>query len=70
MKKPLHLFDVVALLTDLPDEKISTGQVGTVVEELTEDVHEVAFADAQGRTITSCAVAARNLLKLTHEMAM
>ena len=70
MKKSLHLFDIVALLTDLPDEKISTGQVGTIVEELTEAVYEVEFADAQGRTITTCAVAATNLLKLTHEMAV
>lgn len=70
MTKPLHLFDIVALLIDLPDEKISTGQVGTIVEELTENVFEVEFADAKGRTITSCAVAATNLLKLSHELAL
>lgn len=69
MKRPLQLIDVVALLTDLPDEKLRIGQVGTIVEELTNNVFEVEFADAKGRTLTTCAVEARDLLKLTHELA-
>ncbi len=69
MKKTLYLLDIVALLTDLPDEKLSSGQVGTIVEELGPDVYEVEFADVKGRTITTCAVEAKDLLKLTHELA-
>lgn len=69
MNKALHLLDIVALLTDLPDEKISSGQVGTIVEELADGVYEVEFADAKGRTLTTCAVEAKDLLKLTHELA-
>ena len=69
MDKPLQLLDVVALLTDLPDEKLRIGQVGTIVEELTDDVFEVEFADAKGRTLTTCAVEVKDLLKLTRELA-
>jgi len=33
----LNLLDVVALTADLPVEKLSRGQVGTVVERLDDD---------------------------------
>ncbi len=68
MNRPLKLLDVVALLTDSPDEKLSIGQVGTIVEELADGVFEVEFADTKGRTLTTCAVEAKDLLKLTHEL--
>ena len=65
---PLKLLDIVALLSEIPGEKVKIGQVGTIVEELAEDVYEVEFADTKGRTLTTCAVEGQNLLKLTHEM--
>ncbi len=68
MKDTLQLLDIVALLTDLPDEKVRVGQVGTIVEELADGVYEVEFADAKGRTLATCAVEAKDLLKLTHEL--
>lgn len=67
MDKPLQLLDVVALLTDLPDEKLRIGQAGSIVEELTDDVFEVEFADAKGRILTICAVEIKDLIKLTHD---
>ena len=70
MKSTLSLLDVVALLADLPDDKVQAGQVGTIVEELADGVFEVEFADKQGRTIAMCAVEADKLLKLTHEYAI
>jgi len=48
---PLKLLDVVALLVDKPEERLVTGQVGTVVELLSPDVHEVEFLDSKGHTI-------------------
>jgi len=42
-------FDVVALLADLPAERLARGQVGTVVEALDERTVLVEFADDQGR---------------------
>ena len=69
MDKPLQLLDIVALLTEIPDEKLSIGQVGTIVEELADNVYEVEFADTKGRTLTTCAVETKDLLKLTHVLA-
>lgn len=58
MEKSLRLLDVVALLVDIPDEKLSIGQVGTIVEVLADDVFEVEFANTKGRTLSTCAVEA------------
>ena len=43
------LFDVVALLADLPSYRLGRGQVGTVVEFLDTETVLVAFSDEQGR---------------------
>lgn len=40
---------MVALLTDLPAQGLSRGQVGTVVEPLDEATVLVEFTDDQGR---------------------
>jgi hypothetical protein len=46
---PPAVLDVVAVLTDLPAEGLSRGQVGTVVESLDERAVLVEFSDDQGR---------------------
>jgi hypothetical protein len=46
-KKP-SVLDVVALLTDLPTQRLARGQVGTVVEQLDERTLLVEFSDDQG----------------------
>ena len=43
------LLDVVALLTDRPAERLTRGQVGTVVEQLDDKTLLVEFSDDQGR---------------------
>jgi Domain of unknown function (DUF4926) len=43
------LFDVVALLSDIPEQRLSRGQVGTVVELLDGGTSLVEFSDEQGR---------------------
>ena len=43
------VLDVVALLTDLPAERLARGQVGTVVEQLDDSTFLVEFSDDQGR---------------------
>ena len=63
----LKLLDTVALLKDMPDEKLVKGQVGTIIEMLDEGVYEVEFADKQGRTIASLAIAAEELILLHFE---
>ena len=46
-KRP-SLLDVVALLTDLPAQRLARGQVGTVVEQLDDKTLLVEFSDDQG----------------------
>jgi hypothetical protein len=43
------LSDVVALLTDLPAQRLAHGQVGTIVEQLDGKTLLVEFSDNQGR---------------------
>jgi hypothetical protein len=43
------LLDVVALLTDLPAQRLPRGQVGTIVEQLDDKTLLVEFSDDQGR---------------------
>ena len=42
------LLDVVALLTDLPVQRLARGQVGTIVEQLDDTTSLVEFSDEQG----------------------
>jgi hypothetical protein len=48
-KKEPSLLDVVALLSDLPAQRLARGQVGTIVEQLDENISLVEFSDEQGR---------------------
>ena len=43
------VLDVVALLTDLPAQRLARGQVGTIVEQLDDETLLVEFSDDQGR---------------------
>ena len=43
------LLDVVALLSDLPAQRLARGQVGTIVEQFDENISLVEFSDEQGR---------------------
>jgi hypothetical protein len=69
-KTPLKLLDVVALLVDKPEERLVTGQVGTVVELLSPDVYEVEFLDSKGHTIAVTELKRAELLLLQHEPVM
>ncbi len=65
-----ELFDVVARLRDVPEEKLERGDVGTVVE-MTHDpaVVFVEFSDSDGRTTALPALRIADLLVLRHEAA-
>jgi hypothetical protein len=45
----LSLLDVVALLRDVPAQRLARGQVGTIVEELGDERWLVEFSDDHGR---------------------
>ena len=42
------VLDVVALLQDLPAQRLARGQVGTIVEQLGDEILLVEFSDDQG----------------------
>ena len=48
-KERPSVLDVVALLADIPTERLARGQVGTVVESLDERTVLVEFSDDEGR---------------------
>jgi hypothetical protein len=60
------LFDVVALLEDLPARGLVRGQVGTVVELLAPGVFEVEFSGDDGRAYANLALRSDQLLVLRH----
>jgi hypothetical protein len=65
----MKILDVVALLDDLPESRLSRGQVGTIVEEWKAGVYEVEFADLEGRTYASAAILENRLMPLSFEPA-
>ena len=64
----IKVLDVVALLHDQPDKKILKGQVGTIVEQLDENVFEVEFVNTKGETIALEEIHADNLFLLHFEI--
>ncbi len=67
---PAKLLDVIALLEDNPELRLSCGQVGTIVEVLAPDVFEVEFCDSEGRTIGFAELRRSDFLVLRHEPAL
>jgi len=60
---------VVALLVDLPAEKLIRGQVGTIVEVLSPEKMLVEFSDESGRTYGLPTLNSRDLMVLHHHPA-
>ena len=63
-KKPPELLDVVALLDELPEKSLASGQVGTVVEILDSANMLVEFSDDEGRPYAITPVQQSQLLVL------
>ncbi len=60
----MHLYDVVALLENLPQEGLRRGQVGTLIEEWEPGIFEVEFADTDGITYAILALREDQLMTL------
>lgn len=67
MSETIGLFDVVALVEEIPDRGLVRGQVGTVVEVLNPGVFEVEFCDNNGRTYAMLPVKTDQMMVLHHE---
>ncbi|MBI3830801.1 MAG: DUF4926 domain-containing protein [Planctomycetes bacterium] len=67
MTKMIRLLKEVALTVDLPEHKLSRGQVGTIVEILDGGFFEVEFSDNAGRAYAVVPVEAKHLLVLHYQ---
>jgi hypothetical protein len=68
MTDHIKLFDVVALVDDLPECNLRRGQVGAVVEILADgEAFEVEFSDREGRTYESLGLRADQIMALHYE---
>lgn len=65
----MKMFDVVASLQDFPQQQVVKGQVGTVVEELDNDLVLVEFADVNGVAYAIAPIPVGQLMKLKHAPA-
>lgn len=63
----IEVHSVVALVEDVPKERLVRGQVGTVVETWAPGVFEVEFSDDNGRPYAMVALKAEQLMRLHHE---
>lgn len=66
MEPDIHLLDVIALTSDIPEKSLARGQVGTVVEVYDDGQYEIEFADEEGRTYALEALDGRNLMVLRY----
>ena len=66
MNAGLKLLDVVALERPFPDKGLERGQVGTIVEALSNGCFEVEFSDDEGRTYAFAAATPKDLLRLVY----
>jgi hypothetical protein len=60
----IHLLDTVALVADVPELGLSVGEVGAVVEVLSDDAFEVEFCDEAGYTYGLHTLRAHQLVRL------
>ncbi|MGI8545455.1 MAG: DUF4926 domain-containing protein [Aridibacter sp.] len=66
--KNFKLFDVIALISDLPEENLLKGQVGTIVEVYNEgEAFEVEFVNVKGETYGLLTLSPKQLVLLHYE---
>ena len=67
MANAIELYDVVALVNDVPNQGLIRGQVGTVVHVHGAEVFEVEFSDNDGHAYALLPLRSEQLLVLHHE---
>lgn len=61
------ILDIVALLSDLPEQHLTRGHVGTVIELIDEQTLLVEFNDDNGRAYAVVPCPRFDLLRLQYE---
>jgi hypothetical protein len=62
----LDVLSVVAVLRDLPEQRLVRGQVGTIVELVAPGTFLVEFCDEEGRTYALATLRTEELIRLHH----
>ncbi len=62
----LELFAVVAVLRELPEQRLVRGQVGTIVEQLAPGAYLIEFCDDEGCTCALTPLRSEDLIRLHH----
>ncbi len=65
----IKLFDVLALLKEVPEKKLLRGQIGTVIECYTDTDFEVEFSDNNGKTISMMTLSTDEIMLLHNQLA-
>jgi hypothetical protein len=55
MNKP-ELFDVIELLTDIPEFSLRKGEQGTIVDDYEDGFFEIEFTNKKGETTALCSI--------------
>lgn len=55
MNQP-KLFDVIELLTELPEFSLRKGEQGTIVDDYEDGVFEIEFINKKGETTALCSI--------------
>lgn len=66
----MKILDVVATLEEIVSARLAKGQLGTIVDVLSDDVMLVEFADLGGATYALEPIPAGKLIELHHAPAM
>ena len=62
----IEKLDVVALLQNIPEENLSRGDIGTVLEVLDQGVYLLEYCDKNGKTIKTLEIKEDSLMKINY----
>jgi hypothetical protein len=57
-----ELFDVIELLVDLPEDNLSIGVRGAIVECYENNNYEVEFTNEEGETLAACTLSSEQFI--------
>ncbi|MBU0512423.1 MAG: DUF4926 domain-containing protein [Chloroflexi bacterium] len=57
-----ELFDVIELLTDVPEQNLRAGTQGTIVHQYSDEIFEIEFTNTEGETLALCALPFRQFI--------
>jgi Domain of unknown function (DUF4926) len=64
----IKMLDIVALLKEIPEQKLLRGQIGTVIERYSDTEFEVEFSDNTGKTLAMLLLTTDDIMVLHYEL--